>query len=90
MIRNSVDHGIEMPDIRRDRGKEQEGTIVLSANHRGGRSVIEISDDGNGIDRTRVFDKAVEKGLISADAVMEDEEIDKLIFHPGFSTAAEV
>lgn len=90
MIRNSVDHGIEKPDIRLDRGKPEEGTIVLSANHRGGRIVIEISDDGNGIDRTRVFDKAVEKGLIAADAVLEDEEIDNLIFQPGFSTAAEV
>ncbi len=90
MIRNSVDHGVEMPDERTAKGKPAEGTIVLSAEHRGGRIVIEIADDGNGINREKVFQKAVEKGVISSDAVLSDKEIDMLIFAAGFSTAETV
>jgi two-component system chemotaxis sensor kinase CheA len=90
MIRNSVDHGIEMPDARRAKGKPEQGTIRLSADHRGGRIVIEIEDDGNGINREIVLSKAIEKGLVSPDAQLSPEEIDNLIFHPGFSTAAVV
>lgn len=89
MIRNSLDHGIEMPDERVKNGKDPEGTIWLSAEHRGGRIVIEISDDGAGINREVVLKKALEKNLIESDD-LTDEEIDNLIFHPGFSTAEKV
>ncbi len=87
MIRNSVDHGIEKPEVRIAANKPQEGTIYLSADHRGGRIVIEIKDDGAGINRSKVLAKAREKGLVAADAVLSDEECDDLIFLPGFSTA---
>ena len=87
LIRNAVDHGIEKPDERVAAGKPAEGTLSLSAEHRSGRIVIKIADDGRGIDRERVFAKAVQKGLIAADATLSDDEIDNLIFAPGFSTA---
>jgi two-component system chemotaxis sensor kinase CheA len=90
MIRNAVDHGLEAPDDRVAAGKPAEGTVKLSAEHRGGRIVIEVSDDGRGINRARVREKAVEKGLIPASAVLSDEELDNLIFKPGFSTAGQV
>lgn len=90
MIRNSVDHGIETPEVRVAAGKPAQGTVHLSADHRGGRIVIEIRDDGLGINRTKVLTKAREKGLISADAVLSDSECDNLIFLPGFSTADKV
>jgi len=90
MIRNAIDHGLETPDERREAGKPEEGTVRLSAEHRGGRIVIELSDDGRGINRERVKEKAIEKGLIPATAALSDEEIDNLIFLPGFSTASEV
>ncbi len=87
LIRNAVDHGIEPSADRIAAGKPPEGVLTLSAEHRSGRIVIRIADDGRGIDRPRVYAKAVERGLIAADAVMSDEEIDNLIFSPGFSTA---
>ncbi len=90
MIRNAVDHGIEAPDKRSDKGKQEEGTIQLYAAHRSGRVVIEISDDGAGINRERVREIAVNKNLITADAQLSDNEIDNLIFAPGFSTASAV
>jgi len=90
MMRNSCDHGIETPDIRAQKNKPVEGTITLSANHRGGRIVIEISDDGAGIDRDRVLQKAKEKGVVASDAALAPDEIDNLIFLPGFSTAETV
>jgi two-component system, chemotaxis family, sensor kinase CheA len=90
MIRNSVDHGIEMPDKREALGKPREGTIHLSAEHRSGRIVIQVIDDGGGIDRERVKQKCIEKGLINPDAQLTDEEIDNFIFLPGFSTAEKV
>ncbi len=90
MIRNSIDHGLEMPDERVAAGKTAQGTITLSASHRGGKIVIEISDDGNGINRERVLAKAKEKGIVDENAELTDTEIDKLIFAPGFSTAASV
>ena len=89
MIRNSLDHGIETPEVREKAGKNPEGTIHLAAEHRGGRIVIEISDDGQGINRQRVLEKAQEKGLLESED-LTDEEIDNLIFHPGFSTAETV
>jgi two-component system chemotaxis sensor kinase CheA len=90
MIRNAIDHGLESPDKRAAAGKPAEGVVRLSAAHRSGRIVIEVSDDGGGINRERVKGIAIEKGLISAEATLSDEEIDNLIFMPGFSTAAEV
>ena len=87
MIRNAIDHGLETPEQRLAAGKPAEGTVTLSAEHRGGRIMIEVSDDGRGIDRSRVRAKAVEKGLISPSANLSDEEVDNLIFLPGFSTA---
>lgn len=87
LIRNAVDHGIEPVADRLAAGKAPEGVLHLSAEHRSGRIVIRIADDGRGIDRPRVYAKAVERGLITADAVLSDEDIDNLIFSPGFSTA---
>jgi two-component system chemotaxis sensor kinase CheA len=90
LIRNSLDHGIEMPEERIANGKPAEGTVHLAAEHRSGRVIIQVSDDGKGIDRKRVLEKAVEKGLVERGAPMTDEQIDQLIFAPGFSTAAQV
>lgn len=87
MIRNAVDHGLETPEKREAAGKSPEGVLRLSAKHRSGRIVIEIADDGAGINRERVRKKAIENGLITAETNLTDEEIDNLIFHPGFSTA---
>jgi len=87
MLRNAIDHGLEKPDVREAAGKSAEGTVHLAALHRSGRIVIEISDDGNGINRERVRGIAVSRGLIAEDAVLTDEEVDNLIFLPGFSTA---
>ncbi len=90
MLRNAVDHGLESTAERIDAGKPAEGTIKLAALHRSGRIVIEVSDDGRGINRERVRAKAIEKGLISPDVPMSDEEIDNIIFLPGFSTASAI
>ncbi|HEX8513158.1 MAG TPA: chemotaxis protein CheW, partial [Allosphingosinicella sp.] len=87
MIRNAVDHGVESPAERIAAGKPAEGTIRLSAEQKGARIFVRVSDDGRGINRERVRAKAVEKGIISADAVLSNEEIDQLICAPGFSTA---
>lgn len=90
MLRNAIDHGLETPEERVAAGKPAEGTVRLAALHRSGRIVIEISDDGRGINRERVKKIAVDKGLIAAEAPLTDEQIDNLIFAPGFSTAAVV
>jgi two-component system chemotaxis sensor kinase CheA len=90
IIRNSVDHGIESPADRLAAGKSEEGTIRLSAEHRGGRIVIEIKDDGAGINSERVLKKAKEKGLVKPDAALSEDEIGNLIMLPGFSTAEAV
>lgn len=91
MLRNAVDHGLEAtPEDRINAGKNPEGVIRLAALHRSGRIVIEVSDDGRGINRERVRAKAIERGLISPDQPMTDEEIDNIIFLPGFSTAATI
>ncbi|WP_374657656.1 chemotaxis protein CheA, partial [Phenylobacterium sp.] len=87
MLRNAIDHGLETPEGRAEAGKPAEGVVHMRALHRGGRIVIEIQDDGRGINRQRVRGIAVEKGLIAEDAVLSDEETDNLIFLPGFSTA---
>ena len=88
MIRNAIDHGLESTEVRLASGKPAEGTVKLTALHRSGRIVLEVSDDGAGINRPRVRQKAIENGLISSDAQLTDEETDNLIFLPGFSTAA--
>ncbi|HVY85157.1 MAG TPA: chemotaxis protein CheA [Caulobacterales bacterium] len=90
MLRNAIDHGLEQPEERIASGKPSEGVVRLAALHRSGRIVIEVGDDGRGINRKRVRETAVQKGLIAADATLSDEEIDNLIFMPGFSTAAAV
>ena len=90
MIRNAVDHGIESPEDRIAAGKSPEGTVRLSAAHRSGRIVIEISDDGAGINRQKVRASAIKKGLISADAQLSESDIDNLLFLPGFSTASTI
>jgi len=90
LVRNAADHGIETSEIRLANGKPEKGTISLDAYHQGGNIVIEINDDGAGINRSVVFDKAVEKGLIDANATLTDSQVYDLLFEPGFSTAAEV
>jgi two-component system chemotaxis sensor kinase CheA len=87
MIRNAIDHGLEDTQGRIEAGKSKEGTIKLAALHRSGHIVIEVSDDGRGINRERVRKIAVERGLIAADVNLTNEETDNLIFLPGFSTA---
>lgn len=90
MIRNSIDHGLEGPEERERLGKPRAGTVHLSAAHRSGRIVIEVTDDGRGINRAKVLSKAIEKGLVQPGSSLSDEEIDNLIFLPGFSTADQV
>ncbi len=92
LVRNALDHGIEPPDQRVAAGKPAEGRLLLRAYHESGQVVVEISDDGRGIDLDRVGAIAVERGVVSADRLrgMEQREIQNLIFRPGFSTAAEV
>jgi two-component system chemotaxis sensor kinase CheA len=92
IVRNSVDHGIEMPEQRVARGKRPEGHLKLLAKHEGGQVLIEISDDGAGIDTARVKSKAIERGVITAQQAgrMSEQEILNLIFLPGFSTAEKV
>ena len=90
MLRNAIDHGLESPEERKAAGKNPEGVVRLAALHRSGRIVIEVSDDGKGINRERVFGIAVKKGLIAPDLQLTDEEIDNLIFLPGFSTAEKI
>jgi two-component system chemotaxis sensor kinase CheA len=90
LIRNAVDHGIEPAEARLAAGKTAEGTLTLSAEHKSGRILIRISDDGAGINRERVLGKAIEKGLVAPDAQLSKEEIDLLIFAPGFSTAQQI
>jgi two-component system chemotaxis sensor kinase CheA len=90
LIRNSIDHGIERPDEREAAGKPRTGTIHLAASHSGANVVIEIRDDGKGLDREAILLKAAERGLVSQNAELTDKEIFGFIFQPGFSTAKEV
>lgn len=90
MIRNAIDHGVETPEKRLASGKPEEGVVRLSAAHRSGRVVIQISDDGAGLNREKVRAIAVSKGLVPADAPLTESEIDNLIFLPGFSTTETV
>lgn len=90
VIRNSVDHGIEEPEVRMVRNKPTTGVITISASQRGNHVVIEVSDDGAGLSKEKIKNKAIEKGLISANAQMEDKDLFDLIFLPGFSTKEQV
>jgi two-component system chemotaxis sensor kinase CheA len=88
LVRNAIDHGLETPDRRRAAGKGETGTLKLDAYHRGGNIVVEVSDDGAGLNREAIVRKAVERGLIKSGDGMSDEAVAELIFQPGFSTAA--
>ena len=90
LIRNSLDHGIEMPADRIAAGKPEMGTIELKAYHRGGHIVIEIVDDGRGLDKNKLLSKAIEKGLVEESVIMSEKQIFELIFMPGFSTAEQL
>ncbi|MFW5791819.1 MAG: chemotaxis protein CheA [Desulfohalobiaceae bacterium] len=90
LLRNSMDHGVERPDVRISRGKPAKGIIRLSAEHVGGNVVIRIQDDGAGIDAQRIRDKAIERGLLSPEALKSEQELFEYIFEPGFSTAGSV
>jgi two-component system, chemotaxis family, sensor kinase CheA len=90
MVRNALDHGIEPPAERAGHGKNPAARLLLSARHHAGQVVIEITDDGRGLDRQKIRTKAVQRGLIAADAELSDGEICNLIFQPGFTTAAKV
>lgn len=93
LVRNGIDHGIEMPDVRSTQGKPDMGVIELNAFHQGGSIIIEVKDDGGGIDCDRLWQKAVDKGVLPSDSKreeMSDQQVVNLIFAPGFSTADEV
>jgi len=90
LVRNAVDHGIEPSEVRLSKGKPEKGTVELDAYHQGGNIVIEIKDDGGGINRDAVLSKAIEKGLVDASAVLTDSQVFELILEPGFSTAKEI
>jgi two-component system chemotaxis sensor kinase CheA len=90
LVRNAVDHGIESAEVRLANGKPQKGTIMLNAYHQGGSIVIEIKDDGGGIDREAVFNKALEKGIVDENTILSDAQTFDLLFEPGFSTAKEL
>ena len=87
LVRNSLDHGIEMPEERLAAGKPETGTITLKAFHKGGNIVIEVRDDGRGLNRNKIESKAIDKGLIDAEHNLSERQIYELIFQPGFSTA---
>ncbi|MHB8178552.1 MAG: chemotaxis protein CheA [Vulcanimicrobiaceae bacterium] len=87
LLRNCVDHGIEIPELREQRGKARAGMISLNAYHEGNQIIIEVSDDGNGIDLEKVRARGLKQGLISVDDRLNDRELIELIFTPGFSTA---
>lgn len=87
LVRNSLDHGVERPEVRRAAGKPESGTVHLHAYHQGGNILIEITDDGAGLNRERILAKAIERGLIASAEGMDDASVYDLIFQPGFSTA---
>jgi two-component system, chemotaxis family, sensor histidine kinase and response regulator PixL len=92
LIRNSYDHGLEMPETRAAQGKSDSGQITISAHHHGNRTTIEVKDNGGGLNFARIRQKAVEQNLISADqaSIANETELAELLFHPGFSTADKV
>ncbi|MDH5435473.1 MAG: chemotaxis protein CheA [Gammaproteobacteria bacterium] len=90
LIRNSLDHGIEMPADRVAAGKPETGTVWLNAYHKGGNIIIEVKDDGKGIDKAVILEKAIERGLVDPGVTLDDDQILNMVFQPGFSTAKEV
>lgn len=90
IVRNAMDHGIEMPEEREKAGKPRVGTISLSASHNGNLIVIKISDDGKGMSPQKIFENAIKKGLVSADVKLTEKQMLEYIFAPGFSTATKV
>ena len=90
LVRNSLDHGIETPEVRREKGKPETGVLELCAYHEGGDIIIQVRDDGAGLNRERILKKAIEKGLVSENEDLSDERVYNLIFMPGFSTADKI
>jgi two-component system chemotaxis sensor kinase CheA len=90
LVRNALDHGLETPDRRRAAGKHETGTLELAAFHEGGNIIIEVRDDGGGLNKPKILQKARERALVAPDQDLSDEQIDNLIFMPGFSTAEQV
>ncbi len=90
LIRNSADHGIDLPDVRVAQGKSPKGTIQLNAYYETGSIVMEVIDDGNGLNKERIYRKAVDRGVIKVDQKLADEDLYQLIFEPGFSTAEKI
>jgi two-component system chemotaxis sensor kinase CheA len=90
LVRNAMDHGIEPTEIRSQNGKPPTGTLQLNAYHESGCITIEVKDDGGGLNRERILAKAVERGMVQADAKLTDQEVYALIFEPGFSTASQI
>jgi two-component system chemotaxis sensor kinase CheA len=90
LVRNAMDHGIEPAAVRQERGKPEKGTIHLNAYHDSGNIVIQVTDDGGGLKRDKIWAKAIERGLVAADAQLSDSDVYNLIFEPGFSTAEKV
>lgn len=90
LVRNACDHGVEKPEVRLEKGKPARGRVHLNAYHESGAIVIEVSDDGSGLNRERLLAKAVERELVKADAHLTDQEVFNLIFEPGFSTVEQV
>jgi two-component system chemotaxis sensor kinase CheA len=90
LVRNALDHGLETPDRRLAAGKHDSGTLELAAFHEGGNIIIEVRDDGAGLNKAKILQKARERALIAPDQDLSDEQIDNLIFMPGFSTAEQV
>jgi two-component system chemotaxis sensor kinase CheA len=90
LVRNALDHGLETPERRLAAGKQETGTLELAAFHEGGNIIIEVRDDGAGLNKARILQKARERALIAPDQELTDEQIDNLIFMPGFSTAEQI
>ncbi|MGE5866139.1 MAG: chemotaxis protein CheA [Rhizobacter sp.] len=90
LVRNAIDHGIDPPELRAQRGKPAQGTVSLNAYHDSGSIVIEVGDDGGGLDREKILNKAIERGLVEVGRTLTDGEIYGLVFEPGFSTAEQV
>ena len=90
MVRNSIDHGIEAAEIRQAAGKEEVGTVRLKAEQQSGMVIIEISDDGKGLDRDKILEKCISKGMLNADEEYTDQQIFQFIFEPGFSTSEQL
>ena len=90
MVRNALDHGIEAPAERLEAGKSATARVLLKAGHQSGHIVIEISDDGRGLNRDKILRKAIQRGLAAANATLTDNEVYNFIFHPGFSTAEKI